>query len=232
MKCSDVRFALAADPSGVGADVAAHLDACASCAAYAQDMLELDDKLRKAMQVTAPEIALPGEPSRAASMPGRWFGARQFALAASVAAVAVLAGLLWIGVPRQSLAKAVVDHMAHEPGAWVQQDALPPPAVAPILARSGVALREGMPDVSYANSCWFRGRHVPHLVVRTPGGPVTIMVLPHDAVAGRVSLDEEGYRGVIVPAERGAIAVLAQGSTEVDVDAVASVALASIAYVD
>lgn len=232
MKCSDVRFALAADPSGAGADVAAHLDACESCAAYAQDMLVLDEKLREAMQVTAPEIALPSGPRRATSIPGRWFAARQLALAAGVAGVAVLVGLLWIGVPRQSLARAVVDHMAHEPGAWAQQDSLPPTAVAPILARSGVALRDGMPAVSYASSCWFRGRHVPHLVVRTPGGPVTIMVLPHDEVAERVALDEDGYRGVIVPAERGAIAVLAQDSMDVDVDAVVSAALVSIAYVD
>jgi hypothetical protein len=37
---------------------------------------------------------------------------------------------------------------------------------------------------------------------------------------------------VIVPAERGAIAVLAQDSMDVDVDAVVSAALVSIAYVD
>jgi hypothetical protein len=58
------------------------------------------------------------------------------------------------------------------------------------------------------------------------------MVLPHDEVAERVALDEDGYRGVIVPAERGAIAVLAQDSMDVDVDAVVSAALVSIAYVD
>jgi hypothetical protein len=101
-----------------------------------------------------------------------------------------------------------------------------------VLARSGVALREDMPAVSYANSCWFRGRHVPHLVVRTPGGPVTIMVLPNEKVAGRVAFDEGGYRGVIVPAQRGAIAVLAQDPSDVDADAVAGTALAAISYLD
>jgi hypothetical protein len=232
MKCSDVRFALAADPSNAGAEVADHLDACASCAAYAQDMLTLDGKLRDALRVPAPEIALPGGPYRVGSSPRRWPAARQLALAASIAGVALLVGMLWVGIPRPSLASAVVGHMAHEPEAWVRQDVLPAAAVAPVLARSGVALREGMPAVSYASSCWFRGRHVPHLVVRMPDGPVTIMVLPNEKIAGPVAIGEGGYRGVIVPAQRGAIAVLAQDPSDVDADAVAGTALAAISFLD
>lgn len=232
MNCSEVRFALAADPSNAEAGLATHLDSCPSCAAYAQDMLMLDGKLREALRVPAPEIALPGGPYRVKSPPTRWPVARQLALAASVAGVALLVGMLWIGVPRQSLASAVVEHMAHEPAAWTQQGALPATSVAPILARSGVALRDGMPVVSYASSCWFRGRYVPHLVISTPGGPVTIMVLPNEEVGEREVFDEGAYRGVIVPAARGAIAVLAKDPTEVDADAVASMALAAITFVD
>lgn len=232
MKCSEVRFALAADPSNAEAGLAAHLDSCPSCAAYAQDMLMLDGKLREALRVPAPEIALPGGPHRVKSFPARWPGTRQFALAAGIAGVALLVGLLWIGVPRQSLASAVVEHMAHEPQAWAHGDVLAATAVTPVLARSGVALREGMPAVSYANSCWFRGRYVPHLVVLTSGGPVTIMVLPDEKVTGRVAVDEGGYRGVIVPAQRGAIVVLAQDPSDVDAEAVASTALAAISFLD
>jgi hypothetical protein len=87
-----------------------------------------------------------------------------------------------------------------------------------------------MPGISFANSCWFRGRHVPHLVVQTPGGPVTIMVLPDEEVGGRTAFAEGGYRGMLVPAQRGSIAVLVRDAT--DADAVASQALAAIAYVD
>ena len=42
--------------------------------------------------------------------------------------------------------------------------------------------------VSYANSCVFRGHHVPHLVVQTEAGPVTVMVLVHESgVVRRIS---------------------------------------------
>jgi len=59
---------------------------------------------------------------------------------------------------------------------------------------------------------------------------VTIMVLPREEVTGRVAFDEEGYRGVLMPAQRGSIAVLARGAVNVD-DGV-SEALAAIHDLD
>ena len=38
---------------------------------------------------------------------------------------------------------------------------------------------------------------VPHLVVQTEMGPVTVMVLVHESVAKPVPFEEQGYRGVI-----------------------------------
>jgi hypothetical protein len=55
---------------------------------------------------------------------------------------------------------------------------------------------------------------VPHLVVQTAMGPITVMVLVHDSVS-KAPFDEEGYRGVIVPVPgHGSLAVLAQGERE------------------
>ena len=74
--------------------------------------------------------------------------------------------------------------------------------------------------VSYARSCRFRGRMVPHLVVQTEMGPVTVMVLVHESVAKPVPFDEQGYRGVIVPVPgHGSLAVLARGQ-DADLNAV------------
>jgi hypothetical protein len=87
-----------------------------------------------------------------------------------------------------------------------------------------------MPGISYAQSCWFRGRYVPHLVVQTPDGPVTIMVLPDEESDRRVAFAEQGYHGVLVPTQRGSLAVLARDDR--DLDAVVNQALAAIAYAD
>jgi hypothetical protein len=78
--------------------------------------------------------------------------------------------------------------------------------------------------VSYAQSCLFRGRHVPHLVVQTDMGPVTVMVLVHENVTAARTFDEGGYRGTIVPVPgHGSIAVLVKGD-EGDLAQVESVA--------
>lgn len=228
MKCSDARFALAADPSNMDSPLRKHLESCEPCDAYARDMLALDRRLFDAMTVPVPAIDLPTGPYIAASAPPRRHVTRRLALAASMAGVAVLVGLLWIGVPRQSLASAVVAHMAHEPDSWTSTDPVPDASVAQVLERSGVSLQAGMSGISYARSCWFRGRHVPHLVVQTPDGPVTIMVLPREDVAGRVSFDEGGYQGVLVPAKRGSIAVLSRDAA--DIEAVVAKALAAIGF--
>jgi F0F1-type ATP synthase membrane subunit c/vacuolar-type H+-ATPase subunit K len=235
MNCNDARFTLAADPRNGDPALLEHLEQCSACAAYASDMHELDQRLRDALKVPAPELELPSGPYPATAespAPGgglaRIDRVRRFALAASAAGVAVLVGLLWAGFPRQSLASAVIAHMAHEPDAWSTTAVLTKAEIDGVMARSRVRLAHDLADVTYANSCWFRGRHVPHLVVQTTDGPVTVLVLPDEPVEQSIRLDEDGYRGTLVPAPRGSIAVLAQG--EADVKQVALRVMAATVY--
>jgi hypothetical protein len=237
MNCSDARFALAADPRNDDPLLLGHLGQCAACAAYAGDMHELDRRLRTELEVAVPDVKLPSGPYPAAAQSAASGGGvtrrqttRRFVLAAGIAGVAALTGLLWAGFPRQSLASDVVAHMAHEPDAWLTTAPLPVAEVDEVMSRSRVRLAQGLPDVTYAHSCWFRGRHVPHLVVRTPSGPVTVLVLPEEPVTRSIRFDEDGYRGTLVPAPRGSIAVLAR--TEADVAQVARQVLAAISFPD
>jgi hypothetical protein len=105
--------------------------------------------------------------------------------------------------------------MAEEPAAWTRTDVSWPPAgLDRVLAASHLVRKADAGLVSYANSCEFRGHRVPHLVVQTASGPVTVMVLTHESVRGRVRFDEQGYRGIIlpVPGHDGSIAVLERGT--------------------
>jgi len=132
------------------------------------------------------------------------------ALAASVLVAVGVAGALFISAPASSLAADVVSHMAGEPQAWRVTDvAVPDPALEVVLRDSHLRLGNGAGMVSYASSCAFRGHIVPHLVIQTAAGPVTVMVLVHESVAKAVPFDEQGYRGVIVPVPgHGSLAVL------------------------
>jgi hypothetical protein len=102
--------------------------------------------------------------------------------------------------------------MDHEPHALVRTDAAVNAAVLEsVLARSGLRLRQGANRISYAMSCRFRGHSVPHLVVQSDEGPVTVLLLTEEVgVKRREVFDEGGFRGVVLPAPRGAVAVLAR----------------------
>jgi hypothetical protein len=143
------------------------------------------------------------------------------ALAASIVGGVVVGSLLWVGSPRPSLADDLVKHMGHEPEAMVSTSSGADPAeVAAVLDRAGVRMRPGVATVSYASTCRFRGEKVPHLVVQTAAGPMTVMVLRHEKVARPVAFDEDGYAGTIVPAGPGSISVIGHAPTA-DLDQVA-----------
>ena len=115
--------------------------------------------------------------------------------------------------------------MAEEPNAWARTDIpVPQPKLDRVLSEGHVRLKAGAGMVSYANSCLFRGHNVPHLVLQTGDGPVTVMVLTHESVRRSMRFDEQGYRGVIVPVpDHGSLAVLERGR-RIDVKAVEDIA--------
>jgi Protein of unknown function (DUF3379) len=199
MDCTQFRRALLSDPRDVTAEMAAHRETCHDCAQYAEQLMRFEARLERALRVDTADA-----PVRHV----RWL-----AIAASVLVAVVVAGSLWIAVPGRTLAADVVTHMAGEPEAWQQTDVpVPGSDLGAVLSNSQLRLKPDVGVVSYAQSCLFRGHHVPHLVVQTAAGPVTVMVLVHEPVHMTTQFDENGYRGVIVPvAGHGSLAVLTRG---------------------
>lgn len=199
--CAQYRRAVLADPRAASPELAEHLAHCPQCPAYSERLLRFEARLAQALRIDA---------ATARAQPrvrGGWL-----AMAASVL-VALLVATLWLGAPHASLAADVVAHMAGEPQAWARTSVpVPSSALEPVLAEAHVRLRPDAGMVSYAQSCLFRGYHVPHLVVQTDMGPVTVMVLVHETTTKARPFDEGGYRGIILPVPgHGSLAVLAKG---------------------
>jgi hypothetical protein len=64
--------------------------------------------------------------------------------------------------------------------------------------------------------CVFEGYVVPHLVVRTARGPVTVLLLRHRSVSERVQVAEQGYTGIVLPAPHGSIAIVGRDLKDLD----------------
>lgn len=207
------RSAVLSDPHNTDAELRAHREACAECREFTERLLRFESRLERALRAGFPPTAavLPFE--RKAGNDGR-APRRWMAIAASVLLGVAIVGGVWLTLPQQSLAAAVVAHMAGEPGAWQRTDvAVANSELEDVLKDSKLRLKPDAGIVSYASSCSFRGHRVPHLVVQTPSGPVTVMVLVHEAVRKPTQFDTEGYRGTIVPVPgHGSIAVLMHDS--------------------
>ena len=131
--------------------------------------------------------------------------------------IAMLAAVgVWLLRPTDTLASEVVAHVKGEPQSWLATHNVSAAAIDHALKRSGIALDVSSDKIVYAESCWFRGHYVPHLVLETAHGPATVLLLRHEHVKARDDFHESGMTGVIVPAGDGSIAVLERGPQGVD----------------
>ena len=122
----------------------------------------------------------------------------------------LIGGGFWLLPPQSALAGEVVEHVKHESGSWGAHNVLPAAELALVLQKVGVTFDTSMPVV-YAMACPFRGHRVPHLVVQTADGPMTVILLAHEKVSERQEFSEGGYHGILVPAGSGSVAILARG---------------------
>jgi len=216
MRCEEARLQIGAEPASASPALEGHVQSCPPCREFRDEMRTLDANIRRAMEQPPQSAAAPatgGARTRARGPVVAW---RQWALAASVtlATFAVLA--LWLLRPGESLARDVVAHVRDEPESWLAAQHVDAAGIDKALRGAGVELNITSDKITYAQSCWFRGHYVPHLVVQTARGPVTVLILRHEAVSRRHEFHEAGLTGVIVPDGTGSLALLARGSGNID----------------
>jgi len=222
VNCDEFRTLIGAEPNSINPDLLAHAEQCPDCARYRQEMQAMDRLIHRALEI---DVAAPATPFQVKKDPPRlWRMAASLLLTASLVAVTSL----WLLTPRESLAAEAIAHVQHEAGSLIRTDAAVDPAsLDEVLAHARLRLRPGAAHVSYAMSCEFRGHRVPHLVVQSEQGPITVLVMTEVPQQQREEIDEDGFRGVILPAPRGVIVVLGQN---VPVDAVADTVLGAFDY--
>jgi hypothetical protein len=174
--------------------------------------------------MNVPQREKNGEPALARLAEARRSGAlgrpRWASLAGSILAGVVVGAWLWSGGPGNSLAGDVLSLVEDEAAAPVAGRPPSEQTVSRVLEQGGIRLRPGAGEVLYANIRRFRGRAVPHMVLRTEAGPVTLLVLRHEPVDVAEDFTGGGFSGRIVPSGPGSLAVA--GTDGVDIGQVAT----------
>jgi hypothetical protein len=213
--CRHARLAIGGDPQHLPADVQAHVAGCPDCTRFRDETLAMEAPLKAALELplhrfrTAAAAPAPEAPARQASP------FRRYALAASLLLAVLVGAGTWFLLPQTALASDLVAHVVHEADSWNQQQPISRERLAEVLARAGMSYDSRLPVV-YASPCPFRGHVVPHLVVKTDQGPVTVMLLAHETGAREGRFSEGGYHGTIVRAGAGSIAVLTPEGRDFD----------------
>jgi hypothetical protein len=206
VSCEQARLHIGADPAGSASELEEHLRDCPSCRQFREEMRALDANIRRALERPPQRVGTP-------RVTAAW---RPWALAASVLLATLTVFAVWLLRPSDTLAREVVAHVQEEPESWLARQQVDAQSIDTALRGAGVRLDITSDRVTYAQSCWFRDHYVPHLVVQTAQGPVTVLILRNQHVSGRRSFQEAGMSGVIVPAPQGSIAVLTRGSANVE----------------
>ena len=180
-----------------------------------KEMKALDLKIARALQIDVPPLVMPELPDlddNVATLPVRrrskapiWF-----AVAATVVlGLSIALRMSPIFEEYETLADEVLAHLDHEPGAL----RLPDVPVSDRRLQRAVPSSMAVFDreatlITSANPCIINGKRVPHLVVQGQHGPVTILLMPEEKVAGTTPLDGETVHGVILPVGDGSIAII------------------------
>ena len=220
MNCEEYRQAIAAEPSYDGGE--AHLSACAGCRAFRDEMRSLDGRISRALAISVPELRLPDLPDIDSANVVPLAGRRRLTMPAwlAVAATLVLAafvGLRLVGsnVSYPSLADEIVAHLDHEPYALrVTDKPVDARRLAKVVPANVAAMNHDAGLITYAQTCVIHGRKIPHLVIQGERGPVTILLLPDEAVESAVQIEGEGINGIILPIGNGSVAIIGERDEE------------------
>ena len=213
MNCLDYRRLMLSDPDHRSADAAEHRLGCENCGQFTAQLQQQDRALRAALEVSPPanlESRIMLAAVSAARARRRWYAV------AAGAVVGLALSFTLVLQDTRSLHDSVVAHLYHEPELLVPSaEVVAQPQLSAVLKRAGVALTGEVGEVSYAGLCFFRGHLVPHMVVKSNSGPVTVLLLPDEKVEQPIVIAEEGFTGTIVPVKGGSVAVVGSESESV-----------------
>ena len=200
MNCEQARLLIGAEPGNASAELAEHLQGCAACATFRDEMLTLDASIQRALQ-RPPQLAARRAPRAAAHLAAVGAGGER------AAGLHRHAGRVAAATERHAGARSGGARRGGAGQLAERRSTSPPQGINEALRSAGVQLDVTSDKIIYAQSCWFRGHYVPHLVLQTSQGPATVLILRHEtATARRSSFHEAGMSGVIVPAQTGSIA--------------------------
>lgn len=210
MNAQDARRTLLADPQRISPELEQMVCDDVELAKFRQQLLGMNDKLASAFGEVTPIAGL------ADRLILRTRYRRRSMWLAGVAASTLLVGALSVTMLRPEaespLAVAMLDHVINEKGELADNGNISTSTARASLARIGVAYNDIGYQVRHIGECEVAGRIGRHVVMNTPQGVVTFLIMPQSKgeLASRRVMNKGLFQAVFVPQKKAAYGVFAE----------------------
>lgn len=217
MNCLDSRRSLLAAPRARTPEHAAHLVECADCSRFAGRLDDLDNQLAEAALVPVPD-ALAERVLRQKARRPHW----RYAAAAAVllgSALAIVGPRLWDAAafampltavgPTHPGVTAIAVVVEQQPAYVDEPHGVDLAAMDEALKRLHLTLRKDGVRVDYAGKCYMPGTECQHLVLDTPDGHVSVVLMPDSPVGSRALVIDRRMTALVSPVGSGGYIVVA-----------------------
>ncbi len=211
MNYLEFRRAVLVDPRRPGGEASSHAERCPSCREFLLHLLEIEEQLAAALRVGVPQ-GLSARLLDRMRAPRR---SRWLALAASLLAAAAIA--LALGWPRSdAMALAGIDFVVFdEAQAIVKAKPTDMKVLAAVARNMGVALPGQLGDIYYVCVYPFVSGPAHHVLVKSPLGKVTLLLIPGRPLAVRAAGEAYGLQAAVLPAAEGSIIVIGESARSI-----------------
>ena len=221
MNCLDVRRALFAAPRERTRPQRAHLAGCAQCARLASNVAALDGRIASAAHVSVPE-ALAERVLLRRQLPLAWPPAVRVYAAA---AVVLIAGALTFAQTADwrmdrplavetldaiNPAAAAIAFVVDEEPTIIRGHTDSAAAIAERVRRLGLRLANADSVVHYVGRCEIAGNNCDHIVLLTPNGKASVILLPDHRVEKRLLVSARRKIALVRPARSGSYVVVGE----------------------
>ena len=213
MNCLKFRRIHDIDPDCQDDEFLAHSRECDGCGAFARREVRFERGLSAAMNVRTPENlaskilvkqAFQNEP-QPQLRPGplsRWL------IAASVVLAMGVGVIVFDQFRTPSLGHAVMTLVDEAEFALASRSPVALEDIRIALRPVGIELDDELGVVTFASPCVVRGKLAGHIVMRGKKAPISILLMPNETLARRLTLERSDLKAVLLPMQQGTIAIL------------------------
>jgi hypothetical protein len=214
MNCLEFRRHKLAFPRKIEPAHNLHVQACAPCAEFSARANVFENEIEQAARVPMPE----GLADRVI-LRHKFRARRRFSLFGLAATLLLAAGLTFTHsylASEARIAEALIAHVLHEPEALQANHEVSEVKVASALAQAGGELRGPIGHAVYYKLCPVPGGEGAHIVLVTPFGRATLLLMPEKEPASRAPLTRQGFSAAVLPLGRGSVGVVAESPQELE----------------